>query len=345
MVVYNFLSGLTTLRFSCALKAIRGTISQIIDFMIPNWRVDMTELLEDILKNCAPYTKEGKLADYIPELTKANPDDFGMCIISEDNRVSKAGDFEKQFTIQSVVKPILVLLALMDNGIDKVKSYVGVEATGKPFDAINYSAQELLRENINPMVNMGAIAMCNLIKGDNYGEKFERLLEFTRRVAGNSDIEVDTSVYFSEKRTGNKNRALAYLLKAYGMIEDEVEDVLDCYFKACSIKVTCVDLAKIGLVLANHGTDPATGEKIFPTEYAKYVNAILMTCGMYDGSGEFAVKVGVPAKSGVGGGIMAVVPGRMGIGIFSPKIDSKGNSVAGIKALEQLSNKLDLSIF
>lgn len=305
----------------------------------------MTELLEEILKTCAPYTKEGKLADYIPELTKANPDDFGICIISEDNTISKAGDYDKQFTIQSVEKPLLLLLALMDNGIETVKKRVGVEATGKPFDAINYSAQELLRENINPMVNMGAIVLCNLIKGETYDEKFNRLLELTKKVAGNPQIEVDTSVYLSEKRTGNKNRALAYLLKAYGMLEDEVEEVLDCYFKSCSIKVSCMDLARIGLVLANHGVVPATGEKLFPAEYAKYVNAILMNCGMYDGSGEFAVKVGVPAKSGVGGGIMAVVPNRMGIGIFSPKLDSKGNSVAGIKALEQLSNKLDLSIF
>lgn len=305
----------------------------------------MTELLEDILKNCVPYTKQGKLANYIPELTKANPDDFGLCIITEDNKISKAGDCEKQFTIQSVVKPVLLLLALMDNGIDKVKSYVGVEATGKPFDAINYGAQELLRENINPMVNMGAIAMCNLIKGDTYGERFDRLLEFTRKVADNSAIALDNSVYLSEKRTGNKNRALAYLLKAYGMIEDDVEEVLDCYFKACSIKVTCVDLARIGLVLANHGMVPTTGEELFPARYAKYVNAILMTSGMYDGSGEFAVKVGVPAKSGVGGGIMAVVPNRMGIGIYSPNLDSKGNSFAGIKALEQISNKLELSIF
>jgi glutaminase len=132
---------------------------------------------------------------------------------------------------------------------------------------------------------------------------------------------------------------------SYGMIGDEVEDVLDCYFKACSIKVSCVDLAKIGLVLANHGTHPVTREQLFPPQYAKYVNAILMTCGMYDGSGEFAVKVGVPAKSGVGGGIMAIAPNRMGIGIFSPNIDSKGNSVAGIKALELVSTQLNLSIF
>ena len=305
----------------------------------------MTELLQQILKECAPYTKEGKLADYIPELTKANPDDFGICVISEENEVSVAGDYEKRFTIQSASKPLLLLLALMDNGIETVKAHVGVEATGKPFDAINYSAQELLRENINPMVNMGAMVLCNLIKGQNYEEKFDRLLELTRKVTGNPDIGLDMDVYLSEKRTGNKNRALAYLLKTYGMLEDEVEELLDCYFKSCSIKVSCMDLARIGLMLANHGINPATGEELFPAEYAKYVNAILTTCGMYDGSGEFAVKVGVPAKSGVGGGIMAVVPNRMGIGIFSPKIDSKGNSVAGIKALEQLSKKLDLSIF
>lgn len=305
----------------------------------------MNELLEQILEECAHYTKEGKLADYIPELTKANPDAFGIFIISGDKRVSKAGDYSKQFTIQSIVKPILLLLALMDNGIECVKNHVGVEATGKPFDAINYSEQKLLSSNINPMVNMGAIAMCTLIKGDTYAEKFDRLLELTRKLAHNPEIELDENVYSSEKRTGNKNRALAYLLKTYGMIGDEVEDVLDCYFKACSIKVSCADLAKIGLTLASHGKSPLTGERIFPSKYANYVNAILMTCGMYDGSGEFAVKVGVPAKSGVGGGIMAIVPTRMGIGIYSPALDSKGNSVAGIKALELLSQRLYLSIF
>lgn len=305
----------------------------------------MTKLLEEIIQTCTPYTKEGKLADYIPELTKANSDDFGICVISRENTISKAGDYEKQFTIQSIAKPVLLLLALIDNGIETVKSHIGVEATGKPFDAINYSAQELLRENLNPMVNMGAIVLCTLIKGDTYEEKFNRLLELTKQLANNPTIEIDTSVYLSEKRTGNKNRALAYLLKTYGMIEDDVEEVLDCYFKACSIKINCLDLANIGLTFANHGLNPTTGKHVFYPEYAKYVNAILTTCGMYDGSGEFAVKVGVPAKSGVGGGIMAVVPNSMGIGIFSPNLDSKGNSIAGIKALELLSQKLDLSIF
>ena len=305
----------------------------------------MNELLEEILEECIHYTKDGKLANYIPELEKANPEDFGIYIISSDKRASKTGDYQKTFTIQSIVKPILLLLALMDNGIDRVKEHVGVEATGKPFDAINYSDQALVSEHLNPMVNMGAIVMCTLINGDTYEDKFHRLLDLTRRLAGNPEIELDENVYLSEKRTGNKNRALAYLLKNYGMIKDEVEDVLDCYFKACSIKVNCADLATIGLTLANHGKSPVTGERIFPSNYANYVNAILMTCGMYDGSGEFAVRVGVPAKSGVGGGIMAIVPTRMGIGIYSPALDSKGNSVAGIKALELLSKRLYLSIF
>ncbi len=308
----------------------------------------MDELLEQILKECHPYTLEGNLANYIPELAKANRNDLGIYIISNDDRIHSAGDYNKKFTIQSIVKSILLLLALMDNGIDYVRQHVGVEATGKPFDAIdaiNVNEQSLLSDQLNPMVNMGAITMCTLIKGDTYMDKFERLLALTRKLAGNDEICLNEDVYLSEKRTGSKNRALAYLLKTYGIIEDDVEEVLDCYFRACSIQVTCADLARIGFILANHGRAPFTGEKLFPPEYARYVNAVLMTCGMYDGSGEFAVRVGVPAKSGVGGGIMAVVPTRMGIGIFSPALDAKGNSVAGIKTLEALSQKLFLSIF
>ncbi len=305
----------------------------------------MEELLEKILAACEPFVRQGKLADYIPELTKADPNDLGICIQSSDGRMSHAGDYHKCFTIQSIVKPILLLQALMDNGIASVRQKVGVEATGKPFDAINYTEQALLSDHINPMVNMGAIAICTMIQGRTYQEKFQRLLSLTKRLACNPDLSVNEAVYLSEKRTGNKNRALAYLLKTYGMIEDDVEQVLDCYFRACSIQVNCSDLANIGFTLANHGRLPISGERIFPSEYGSYVNAILMTCGMYDGSGEFAVNVGVPAKSGVGGGIMAVVPTRMGIGIFSPALDEKGNSVAGIQVLKQLSQKLYLSIF
>lgn len=305
----------------------------------------MNGLLKEILDKCSKYTKDGSVANYIPELAKANPEEFGMCVLSDTDAVYFAGDYDKAFTMQSVVKPIILLAALMDKGGECVRSLVGVEATGKPFDAFNYSDQALKCEHINPMINTGAIALCTLIKGETYEEKFARLLNLVREMAGNPLLEVDEAVYMSEKATGNKNRALAYMLKAYGMIKDDAEEVLDCYFRACSIKATSVDLARIAFVLANKGLDPKTGEQIFDKKYAKYINAVLMTCGMYDGSGEFAINVGVPAKSGVGGGIMAVVPGRMGIGIYSPALDSKGNSFAGIKALELLSKELELSIF
>lgn len=305
----------------------------------------MEELLEELLEECRPYTKQGQVATYIPELAKRNPDNFGVYVISSDGKHYQAGDCKKQFTIQSIIKPILLLQALIDNGEEYVRKRVGVEATGKPFDAINVTDQSLVSENLNPMVNMGAIAMCTLIHGDTYEEKFNRLLDLTRRLAGNPDIDVDEAVYESERLTGNKNRALAFLLKSYGLLEDDVEEVLSCYFRACSIRVSSKDLASIGFVLANRGKTLQEEERIFPRRYANYVNAILMTCGMYDGSGDFAIKVGVPAKSGVGGGIMAAVPTHMGIGIYSPALDQKGNSVAGIQFLERLSKRMYLSIF
>ncbi len=305
----------------------------------------MNALLQSVLKQCEQYTKCGKVANYIPELAKVDTNDFGICLTTDTKELCFAGDYGKTFTMQSIVKPMILLQALMDNGEQRVRSLVGVEATGKPFDAFNYSDQALRSEHINPMVNAGAIALCTLIKGDGYLKRFERLLELTRRISDNPNLKMDEAVYRSEKETGNKNRALAYMLKAYGMLESDVEEVVDCYFRACSIKVSCADLAKIASVFANKGINLRTGETLFDKKYARYINAVLMNCGMYDGSGEFAVNVGVPAKSGVGGGIMAIVPNKMGIGIYSPALDAKGNSVAGIKALELLSKELDLSIF
>mgnify|MGYP003301039978 CR=1 FL=1 len=304
----------------------------------------MKKLLEEILDKCRIYTKNGKVANYIPELEKADPEKLGICVVTDDGGVYCAGDSEIRFSVQSVVKPVILLQALLDSGEVEVRKLVGVESTGKPFDAFNYSDQALKREHINPMINAGAIALCTLIKGNTYEEKFSRLLNLVRKLAGNPQMGVDESVYMSEKTTGNKNRALAYMLKAYRLIDGNVEDVVDCYFKACSIKADCVDLAKIALVFANKGILP-DGESAFDKKYAGYINAVLMTCGMYDGSGEFALNVGVPAKSGVGGGIMAIVPKRMGIGIYSPALDGKGNSCAGIKTLEMLSKELELSIF
>ena len=305
----------------------------------------MNTLLERIVKDCAPYTAQGHVATYIPELANVDPGKLGICISMDDGREYFAGDHQVSFTMQSVVKPLILLQALIDSGTETVRSLVGVEATGKPFDAFNYSDQALTGAHINPMINTGAIALCTLIQGGSYEHRFRRLLELTRRLTGNPHLEVDQAVYRSEQLSGNKNRALAYMLKAYGMISDPVDEILNCYFQACSISVTCRDLAKIAHIFALHGLHPATGQRLFPAEYAKYVNATMATCGMYDGSGEFALTVGFPAKSGVGGGIMGVIPRKMGIGVFAPALDKHGNSVAGVQALAQLSQALDLGIY
>lgn len=305
----------------------------------------MNQLLNQFVKACKPYTKHGHVATYIPQLATADPEALGVCIVQDGKEIGFAGDYTVLFTMQSVVKPIILLQALMDSGIEKVRSLVGVEATGKPFDAFNYSDQALTGAHINPMINTGAIALCTLIHGESYAEKFARLLAMTRMLAENPTLDIDPAVYRSECETGNKNRALGYMLKAYGMVSDPVEDILDCYFKACSILVDCRDLAKIACIFAHHGQNPITKEQLFPKEYARYVNATLATCGMYDGSGAFALNVGFPAKSGVGGGIMGVIPHRMGICVYAPALDKHGNSVAGVQLLEQLSNALNLSIY
>ena len=305
----------------------------------------MNELLKRIVADCMPSASLGHVATYIPELANVDPNKLGIYVSSEDGKQYFAGDHLEPFTMQSVVKPLILLQALMDSGEDTVRTLVGVEATGKPFDAFNYSDQALNSANINPMINTGAIALCTLIHGETYEEKFARLLALARKLAGNPELNVDHAVYVSEKKTGNKNRALGYMLTAYGMITDPVEEILDCYFRACSISVNCRDLARIAHIFANHGIHPETREQMFPATYAKYVNATLATCGMYDGSGEFALAVGFPAKSGVGGGIMGVIPHRMGIGVFAPALDKHGNSVAGVQALAKLSQILDLSIY
>ena len=304
-----------------------------------NYLGDFNSELSAIVDECRKYVTCGKVANYIPELAKVDVNKLGIYIISKDAAYF-SGDYETLFTMQSIVKPLILLLALKDSGVERVRSLVGVEATGKPFDTFNYTDLALRNEHINPMINAGAIALCTLIKGDTFRDKTNRLLDFARKLAKNDSIEIDTAVYLSEKATGNKNRALAYMLNAYKMINENVEDLLDCYFNACSIKVSCKDLANIAFGLSH-----AAENEFISREEAQFVNAILSTSGMYDGSGEFALSVGVPAKSGVGGGIMAVVPSRMGIGVYSPSLDEKGNSVAGKKVLEMVSEKMQLSIF
>lgn len=305
----------------------------------------MNKLLENVIENNRHWTKNGKLAAYIPELCKTNADALGVSIITLDGEEYYGGDYETKFTMQSISKIITLMLALSDNGRERVFSKVGVEPTADAFNSIINLETKSPQRPLNPMINAGAIATVSLIAGNNGEESFNRILNFTRKITGNPDININNEVYKSEKSTGDRNRSLAYFMKSTGVIEQDVEQVLDVYFKQCSMEVTCKDIARIGAMLANDGVLPWSGERIIPRNIAIIVKTIMVTCGLYDASGQFAVEVGIPAKSGVGGGILAAVPGRMGIGVVGPALDLKGNSIGGIKVLSELSKELDLNIF
>lgn len=305
----------------------------------------MNNLLKQVIDENRKYTNYGQVASYIPELKNAKRSDLGICIIDKDNKIYTAGNYNTKFTIQSISKPIVLAMALMDNDWTTVFSKVGMEPSGDPFNSIMKLETNDTKKPSNPMINAGAIVTTSLIKGKNLQEKEERMLAFFRKLAKNDTLEINQSVYKSEKLTGDRNRAMGYLLKNDGFIEGDVEEVLDLYFKQCSIEVDVVDLARIALLFANYGVDIETGERVISENISRIVKTFMVTCGMYDASGEFALKVGIPAKSGVGGGIMASVPRRMGIGVFGPALDKKGNSIGGLKVLEDLSRELELNIF
>lgn len=305
----------------------------------------MHEIFENIIENNIAQTQYGKVATYIPELAKANPNDLGVYLITLDKQEFFAGDYEKKFTMQSISKVLTLILSLMDNGEIKVFEKVGMEPTGDSFNSIVDLELKNIHKPFNPMINAGAIATTSLLKGSTNDEKIERILNLARKLSHNQDIKISEDVYLSEKITGDRNRSIAYFMKSFNVIEGSVEDILDVYFKQCSIEVTCRDIANIGCVLANDGISPKTGEEIVPRHICRITKTLMATCGLYDASGEFAVHIGIPAKSGVGGGIMAAVPKRMGIGVYGPALDEKGNSIAGIQILRELSEKLDLDIY
>lgn len=305
----------------------------------------MQRLLDELVEKNRHLANKGRVADYIPALKKANPEDLGICIIDMKEKTYTSGDYKTKFTIQSISKTISLMLAIMDNGAEEVFKKVGMEPTGDAFNSMYKLETEGVSKPLNPMINAGAIAIASLIKGENSEEKFARLLNLFRKITCNEKLDLNEEVYISEKRTGHKNRAMAYLLKDMGVLKGDVEEVLDVYFKQCSIEVDCIDIANIGLFLANRGKILTTGEVVTTDHIARIVKTFMVTCGMYNSSGEFAIRVGIPAKSGVAGGIMASVPHRMGIGIYGPALDEKGNSVAGYGLIEDLSRKLNLSIF
>lgn len=304
----------------------------------------MEDLLKNLVKNNQAKSKLGEVANYIPELDKAKKDALGICIYDIDGNEYCAGDCEEKFTIQSISKIITLMLAILDNGEEYVFSKVGMEPTGDPFNSIKKLETSSRKRPYNPLINAGAIAVSSMIKGKDAREKFQRLLEFVRKISEDDTLDVNYKIYCGESETGNRNRAMGYFLKSQNIIEGNVEDALDVYFKQCSIEATAKNLARIGLFLARDGKT-STGEQVINPRIATIVKTLMVTCGMYDSSGEFAVRVGIPSKSGVGGGIVSVVPGKMGIGVFGPSLDKRGNSVAGVAVLEELSKELSLTIF
>ena len=286
---------------------------------------------------------EGAVADYIPELAKVNPNLFGISVVTCDGDKYHVGDWNSEFTIQSVSKPFVYGMALEDFGREAVMGKVGVEPTGDKFNSIIEFDRHSNRP-LNPMVNAGAMATSSLIKGDSPSHRFNRVLQSFSRFTGR-EMAADMSVFLSEKSTGHRNRAIAHLMLNFELLDDKVEETLDLYFQQCSLLVTSLDLASMAATLANRGVNPTTQERALNTEYIRDVLTVMLTCGLYDFAGEFAYKVGLPAKSGVGGGMVAVSPGKAGIGIFSPLLDSRGTSVRAIKVCEELSQRFGLHIF
>ena len=285
---------------------------------------------------------EGRVADYIPELSKADPAWFGICIATRDGHIYEVGDTRQPFTIQSISKALTYGIALEDHGEDFVLSRVGVEPSGDAFNAISLKPDS--GAPFNPMINAGAIAICGQISPVDGETRFEKILARLSAYAGRS-LSPDDTVYQSESQTGHRNRAIGWMLRNFNILDEEPTEILESYFRQCAIQVTCRDLAIMGATLANQGRNPLTRERAVDQAYVNNVLSVMSTCGMYDYSGEWLYRVGLPAKSGVAGGILAVLPGQLGIGIFSPPLDRQGNSARGIKVCEDLSRDLALHLF
>ncbi|MFN8611818.1 MAG: glutaminase A [Vulcanimicrobiota bacterium] len=302
----------------------------------------MQELLNELYHRYLPL-REGKLADYIPELGKANPDSFGISLVTAQGQLFEVGDCARKFTIQSISKPFVYGIALEDFGREEVLKRVGVEPTGDAFNSI-IRLDEKSKRPFNPMVNAGAIATSNLIGGESPAARLNRLMDVFAAYVGH-EVNPDMAVFLSERSTGHRNRAIAHLMLNFQMIGSNVDEILDLYFQQCSLLVTSSDLAWMAATLANGGENPGTGKRALPTQYVRDLLSVMFTCGLYDFSGEWAYRVGLPAKSGVGGGMLAVSPGKLGIGVYSPLLDERGTSLRAIRVCQDLSQLLGLHIF
>ncbi|WP_109209446.1 MULTISPECIES: glutaminase A [Microbacterium] len=300
----------------------------------------ITALLHEVLEDVRPHDS-GDPAGYIPELASADPERLALAVVGPRGRVRAVGDAAHEFTIQSISKPFVLALALADRGRDAVLRKVGVEPSGEPFNAI--SLEPRTGRPANPMVNAGAIATSALIPGDTVDDRMGRIVDGLSAFAGRS-LWVDEQVYASESATGDRNRALAHLLRSYDVVDGSVETAVETYFRQCSLLVSVRDLAVMSATLAFGGLNPVTGERVVEEAVARDVLSIMTSCGMYDYSGEWLLRVGLPAKSGVSGGLLAVAPSQFGVAAFSPRLDEHGNSVRGIALLETLGERFGMHL-
>ena len=299
------------------------------------------EVIERLHDEYRPLS-DGQPADYIPELANVDPDKFAISVATTDGRHGGVGDAGHLFTIQSISKLLMYGLALETHGREHVMRRVGVAPTGDSFNAV--VLDEADNRAPNPMVNAGAIAVTDLVVGDEIGARVDVVRALFERYLGRRP-ELDHDVWASERATGNRNRAIAYLMLSRGIIADRVEETLDLYFAQCSVLVACDDLALIGATLANHGVHPVTGKRVVAPDVVRDMMSVALTCGMYDYAGEWVFTVGIPAKSGVGGGILGVLPGVGGVATFSPRLDEHGHSVRGVRVFEELSARFALHLF
>jgi glutaminase len=298
------------------------------------------QVLNQIQKDIQPFLGQGKVADYIPALANVDSRKFGMSIHTVSGEKSHIGNAKELFSIQSISK-ILTLTMALDN--EDIWKRVGREPSGSKFNSLVQLEHE---QGIprNPFINAGAHVITDIVFSKNEHPK-QAILDFVRKISANESIDFDYEVAKSERETGNRNLAMGYFMKSFGNIHNKVRDVLDVYFHQCSIAMSCLDLSKSFLYLANNGTMPSTGEVIIDRKDSDRVNALMLTCGMYDSVGDFAYRVGLPSKSGVGGGIVSIVPGEMSIAVWSPGLSESGNSLVGTKALELFVEYTGKTIF
>lgn len=305
---------------------------------------DLAKIVSEIAEEMLARPDRGQVATYIPELANVDPASFGLVVTDLAGNVHAGGDADVPFSIQSISKVFTLTLALGRVG-DRLWRKVGREPSGNPFNSIVQLEREMGVPR-NPFINAGAIAVTDVIlSGRQPRETLGEILRFLQFVAGDDTIFIDHDVAASEKRTGFRNAALANYMKSFGVVENPVDYTLGVYFHHCAIAMSCRQLAHAGLFLANNGRNPLSGHSVISAERARRINALMLTCGHYDGSGEFAYRVGLPGKSGVGGGILAVAPGRASVAVWAPGLDEAGNSHLGRIALEELARRTGWSIF